>query len=467
MVCGSFDVPEELLGALSEGGFSLLIKGLAGTGKTTLALELVKKLGKNKTSYYVSTRVSSKKLFKQFPWIKDNIPEENILDARKTQIPVMAPDYVFFEYTDEPDFLRALYARIESSKTRPVTVIIDSLDALKANLDIPLENLRIEKALLEIGESTNSSIIFIAERSGEMPLDYLVDGIVTLTREIIQGRLTRKIIFEKIRGGEIEKPTFLFTLEGGRFTHFRNILLPFPENVVEPPLTTSEGRISTGVEDLNELIAGGYRRGSFNFLEVGKEVGSDYLWILYPFAASLIQHKIPVVIVPCEGEPVEEIRAWVSPFVGTENFNTYVRIVEFEETEGEKPYIVKLSGEHAAKDNQLIFIAEHLRESTGSRDAAIIIGVDTLEHIYSIQDVHRLLSRLSIYSRTGNLSVLAIAKYGQELIKVLSHMATTHFKLENIEGTTVLYGLMPRTEMYAMSVSAERGYIETRLVPIE
>jgi len=468
MVVASFDVPEELFRALSKGGFSLLIKGLAGTGKTTLALELVKKMEDTGTGYYVSTRVSSEKLFKQFPWIKDSIPEENILDARKPQIPATVSKHVLFEYTDEPDFLRALYARIESSKKEPATIVIDSLDALKTNLDIPMEDLRIEKALLEIGEASNSNIIFVVEKSKYLPIDYLVDGIATLTREIVNGRLVRKIILEKIRGEEIKKPTFVFTLEGGRFRHFREIPVLFPEKVARPPLITSSERISTGIKDLNNLVAGGYEKGSFNLLEVEKEVGLYYSWILRPFVASLIQHKIPVIIIPCEGESTEEMQRWIAPFVGEENFNTYFRVVEFREAEERKPYTIRVSGRNVDEDYQLVLNeARHLMEVAGSEQVAAIIGVDALEYHYGVRDAHKMLVRASVYSKTGSFLAMAVAKYGQELIKVLSHMATTYFKLENIEGTIVTYGLIPRTEMYAVTVSTEKGYIETRLVPIE
>ena len=468
MVSVSFGVPKELFNALNKGGFSLLIKGLAGTGKTTLALELIKKMGKEGTGYYVSTRVSSKKLLRQFPWIKDSIPEENILDARKPQIPVSAPEYVLFEYSDEPDFLRALYAKIESSKKRPVTIVIDSLDALKTNLDIPLENLRIEKALLELGESTNSNVIFVVERYEALPIDYLVDGIVTLTREIVHGRLIRKIIFEKIRGEEIKKPTFLFTLKDGRFKHFRDMPIYFPEKVASPPLITSDERISTGVEDLNNLMAGGYRRGSFNLLEIGEEVGPYYLWLIAPLVASLVQHNIPVMIIPCQGEPVEELERWIIPFVGEERFNACVKILEVEEAASGKPYIVKIPRGDASQAHQIASkTVKQLREKLGSEDLALIIGVDTVEHVYDPQTVYQFLSQLSILSRTRNFLVLAIVKYGQKLIRTLCHMATTHFKLENIEGTTVIYGLIPRTEMYVMTVNTEKGYVETRLIPIE
>ena len=60
-----------------------------------------------------------------------------------------------------------------------------------------------------------------------------------------------------------------------------------------------------------------------------------------------------------------------------------------------------------------------------------------------------------------------IVKYGQpEIITRLSHMASTHFMLENLNGIILLRGKIPKTGMYAVTVSTSKGYIDTNLVPI-
>ncbi|MHA1454333.1 MAG: gas vesicle protein GvpD P-loop domain-containing protein, partial [Promethearchaeota archaeon] len=62
-----------------EIGFSLLIKGAAGTGKTTLALSLLSIIS-DAIPIYISTRVAPQSLYVQFPWIQEILNEENILD---------------------------------------------------------------------------------------------------------------------------------------------------------------------------------------------------------------------------------------------------------------------------------------------------------------------------------------------------------------------------------------------------
>jgi len=75
--------PAEIVSALEHEGFSLLIKGDAGTGKTTLALELVSYYSQKGKTLYLATRVSPSKIYQQFPWIEGSIPPENILEAKR------------------------------------------------------------------------------------------------------------------------------------------------------------------------------------------------------------------------------------------------------------------------------------------------------------------------------------------------------------------------------------------------
>lgn len=91
MVKAVLGCPKELLKPLSKGGFSLLIKGQAGTGKTTLTFEILNNMSKLGSVLYISTRVSPKFLYGKFPWIKNELPKGCIMDARVTRIPQDTP----------------------------------------------------------------------------------------------------------------------------------------------------------------------------------------------------------------------------------------------------------------------------------------------------------------------------------------------------------------------------------------
>src|SRR4030065_1408967 len=76
--------PREMVNFLSSpGGHSMIVRGMAGTGKTTIALQIIEELASVQQSYYMSTRVSDQSLFHQFPWLLDKVREGEILKARK------------------------------------------------------------------------------------------------------------------------------------------------------------------------------------------------------------------------------------------------------------------------------------------------------------------------------------------------------------------------------------------------
>lgn len=76
---------------LQRRGHTLLIKGDAGTGKTTLALEVLRVFGKGGMGVYLSTRVSPEKLYTQFKWIKEMVKTEHLVST------TYAPDETKFD----------------------------------------------------------------------------------------------------------------------------------------------------------------------------------------------------------------------------------------------------------------------------------------------------------------------------------------------------------------------------------
>src|ERR687884_1532301 len=62
-------IPHELMQFVQRNTYSLLIKGYAGTGKTTLSLTILRTLKIKSNFFYISTRISPKQLFLYYPWL--------------------------------------------------------------------------------------------------------------------------------------------------------------------------------------------------------------------------------------------------------------------------------------------------------------------------------------------------------------------------------------------------------------
>jgi len=462
--------PKELLKPLSDGGFSLLVKGQAGTGKTTLTLEILSNMSKYGSVLYISTRVPPSFLYEKFPWIKEELPEGCILDARVTRIPQDTPSNLVFKYINEMDIIRNLHKKVEEVGEGLLTVAIDSLDALKINLGLSEENFDLESTLVSMASREKVNFIFVSEKSGSTMLDYIVDGIVTLRRELVNNCLVRKLYLEKIRGIEIEKPVILYTLKNARFTYFESEPVLYPSRFASPPLITSEGKISTGIPSFDKLFGGGLKpKGSVHLLEIGSEVGRYYFWLIYPLVISLLSQGIPVVYVPSAGETVNDIEVWITPFIDRGLYEQFMRFEEISGNIEEGFSVPRQTLEDAVGVVRKIMSSiDEVREVTGSSVVALFVSADIIEYVYGVDLASQILNILTIYSKKENVMEFVIVKYGQpEIITRLSHMASTHFMLENLNGIILLRGKIPKTGMHAVTVDTSKGYIDTNLVPIQ
>lgn len=77
---------------LKKKGHTLLIKGLPGTGKTALALNLMEAL--EGRGGYISTRVDPEKLYIQYPWVKDALIPGSIISVVPQEAVTKKPSFV-------------------------------------------------------------------------------------------------------------------------------------------------------------------------------------------------------------------------------------------------------------------------------------------------------------------------------------------------------------------------------------
>ena len=250
-------VPTEVVTFLSgKGGRSLIIKGGAGTGKTTFGLELLERVGQPTRSYYLSTRVGDEALYRQFPWLKTTEMRTRILDAAKLfldainqsgkrkepelpeaeQRKVRAGKEVLGSFGQERGpptrvdrtHLQALlkrspmpevenvYNRIERALPEKSLLVIDSLEGVTHKYGLEMEEfvMALQKDLVE---ASSTDVVMILEKPEAGGIEYLVDGLISIQREELDERRVRHLRLEKLRATNIGRARYAVTLDGGRF----------------------------------------------------------------------------------------------------------------------------------------------------------------------------------------------------------------------------------------------------------
>ncbi|MFQ6055589.1 MAG: gas vesicle protein GvpD basic region 2 domain-containing protein, partial [Methanosarcinales archaeon] len=214
----------------------------------------------------------------------------------------------------------------------------------------------------------------------------------------------------------------------------------------------SKTHFSTGNKDLNEMLEGGYPRGSYVFIEVGKDV--DYAaYFLIPMlaVANFVTLGRGVSIIPVSGKNPENIKYEASRY-GIEN---------------EVNNLIKVSDNSLKKDfqnwNEVVL---NLKEKTGE-SVLRLIGYDTMESLLGRSALSEIIS-LEAQSISDNKDLgIAIGKDSTpETNKILADIAEIHLKIEKRNRVLIIYGKKPETGIYAVTPDISNGYPDIKLTPI-
>src|SRR5919202_4561238 len=313
-------IPDELMQFVQRNTYSLVIKGSAGTGKTTLSLTILKALKVKSNFFYISTRVSPKQLFLYYPWLGKFIGRPKISES--DEISDQGYDLSSFEDArlDEPE---SLFERITNQlmDVKAPIIIIDSWDAIASFMDQEAR-LNNERVLQTWSERAGAKLIFITEDPTDTTLDFLVDGIVELERRFYGSGMLRQTTISKLSGTMINKPSYIYSLNAGVFTSYESyrpsdfaaVMSHLRLNKAENTLSSlSYGDyIGTGYQELDVALGGGFAKKAIVLIEMESNVNT---WVAIAFLSSIISNFIrtsnPVLFQTFDGVDPKEVGSYL------------------------------------------------------------------------------------------------------------------------------------------------------------
>lgn len=406
-------IPDEIRSFfMDESGKTLLIKGTPGSGKTIFTLTLLNTLKGN--GVYVSTGVDPDTLYLHHSWIKDKLSADNILDATQPEREQVAVSKEIsikpLKYTNVPDFLKGVYTRTERIEN-PI-IIIDSWDAVTSYMGFygQKDLVELEHKMCDLSRRAGSKVILIAEYAEQTPLDYLADGVILVESDMYDDRRVRRLIMQKLCGCAIKNPVALFSLNKGSFQSFATFtgLEMAVENpsIPNPISDLSTTRFSTGINDLDEAIKG---YGKFNLFE--GDYGTYDILARAMAINSLNLGKRLILTSTKQNEFITNICSSVK-----EEYSANIAVIEDIKT------LEAIKG-----DKFIAFI--NLEETEDADDA--VKGI------------------MSSVSGPG----CGVMCFGGREREEMVPFASTHIKTKFISGIPCIYGMMPRTEIYALDIS--------------
>jgi KaiC/GvpD/RAD55 family RecA-like ATPase len=487
----SLRIPQEVYSFFTNpGGHSLILRGNAGAGKTTFALQIIEDLSAIEKSYYYPTRISDASLFCQFPWLKDkmdhmvelhpsnakkNNSQGNAVELHREALgtlkgispsrSVAAKGQMQVSIGKDLGEIESLYDIIEDRMPDRTLLVIDSLDALAERNGMSCTKL-LSAIQKDIVEGYHSNVLCILE-SPEQQLDYLGDGVIKVSLGEHQRRRTREIEILKLRGTEIKQPRYLCTLKGGKLQSFGYWWeRSFQSSRPWAALPDSQDRVSTGIKDLDSLLQGGLEKGAVVLIELGTGVPLSLAGIVESsLVANFVVQNRGVIWMPLRKAGVESARNRVVSMVPKESFDKFVRIPELATNlgSGRSQSMMPIEGSNAGSDLKWQNITYALQ---GAESPFLsLIGFDTLESIYGGGVMEQLIDHLAAMRR--NLGVfVGIVSASTASTQRLADLSTINLRIERIGGTVVIYGEEPFTECNAMALKEQEQGGSICLTPI-
>ena len=413
---------------------TVLIKGLAGTGKTTVALEILKAAGQGKGAY-ISSRVPKDLLETHIPAMKETINNQDFLDIRLE------------DATSVLDFVMQL---TEPKKIK--TIVFDSWDGLAKELE-QKERLRAEKTLMALANNSRAQFIFVSEEPGATTIDYLVDGIVEVVSVDVQDRTVREFVIHKLRGTIIPQHKYIFTLLEGKFTFFGPYAVPdyskMSKFAQRPDIG---GSYSLGSRALDGLF-GGMIPGSTLAIEYDENVPYTALRAIgLPPIINFLSMGRSAIFLPLPGANDEETSSILAKGAGENAVRQRLRILNVLRTSDLKttnlPKIATPREVHEEVTNE----TTRLRKKSADKTVLLVKSVSALENLFA-SDLDSLLEVTSqeiiTLQQSHDAHILFLAKDSPIRSRILS-ISSSYAKLFVRDGTVLMFGVKPHTGIYAL-----------------
>ncbi|MEM3237454.1 MAG: gas vesicle protein GvpD P-loop domain-containing protein [Thermoplasmata archaeon] len=480
----------------SKSATSLILAGAPGTGKTTLALQILETYKDKYNGIYLSTRVGDSALYQQFPWIKDMENKTKIIDAGRLFLdslkiieansdeeqveaarllikniyddkPAKVSRVLYNKYFKDlkiPE-LKRVYNEVERNLPNRSMIIIDSVEGLSSKYKINEEEL-IYTLVKDLVDDSNANIIFILEKKRSEQLEYIADGVFVLDQDMYEGRKVRSLNIIKMRGVSFKFSKYMITLNGGKFRIFSptaEISLQGLENIEKDYNMQNKNLITTGSKDLDTMLDGGFKYGTLNLISVSKDVSKlQYETFMTQILGNILSNNIGILAVPSLGQTIEGNRNRFKSyrFLDPELVDNNLRFIDYSGYNNNKKYVISLTGRRESSIEQLNSKINELRKY--NKTIVYLLSLSTIEKFRGQIAFLEIVDFINNIINSNDIGI-AIAKPGIISENLIKNMASIHIRLLNIYNKLCLYGIAPKTILYAIEPSKNYSF---DLVPI-
>lgn len=478
-------------------GHTLLVNGAPGTGKTLFTISGLDVLEHDGDVLYVSTRVDQDTVYEMYFEDHSSLNKSHILDLSQDPFELPLDVDVPFDKLDFDSLLNWIQQIKGASNW--LTIAFDSWELIyeyvSSRSDDPPDIETVTNQLVALARQENIRMLLVSETSDSSPLEYIVDGVVSLqVAEDERGRTRRHLRLEKLRGVRIGNRLQPITLADGQFQSISPVELSTVRTGTSDgtwePRANSRAKFSTGVSDLDPILSGGYNRGSVVYLDLGTDLSRDSWSVLtLPTIRNFLANEMGVAIIPPDEGSPGLLHSDLNAVLTSQVFKTYCHIFETyvsssrstrssenadyfataaklsqpvhssdpnASTEAESELTSPVDGGQLDYKRYIEYV-EQLREQSNG-PMLHVISMETARTTFEAQ-----LGDFANYVALHNDLSILVTKPGSELQPPPDRVADMHFRLERLGNATILYGENPLTPMLGIGIDKSQAISEITL----
>jgi KaiC/GvpD/RAD55 family RecA-like ATPase len=462
---------DEAIGGGFQKGSLIILAGNPGSGKTSFSANFIcRGADSGEAGLYVSFTESREAFASNISGHFHRDCETCLKNGNSAFL-----DLVGVKEGGAPAVLQSILQEAEERAVR--RLVIDSFSAMAQTFKDKIDTSDVLHTILArlVRKFECTTLLVVETPYGQQQIgtgieEIVADGLIKLSGNALDGRLLRKLEIMKLAGSRLTERKFIFTLEGG----FR-IFLPSRAKPVEKPqrfkpLADQPEKFSSGSEDLDSLLGGGYPVGSTVLLELGDNVSIPEYWsVLDPTWWSFLARRCGGIVIPSVGVDLSTVSLALKRGGFTEEeLNRYLRVGILGSSEEQpKPSTVPLEGKSPMMDYlQLVNVEKELMSETG-QPIMFVIGYDSLIGHYGDDEAIEIAdSQATRVREKGNLNIGIIKPGYKDISKVLASIANVHLKIVLEDGVAMIYGIKPRTKLHVLETDTSKGYQLPKLTPI-
>ncbi|HME54547.1 MAG TPA: gas vesicle protein GvpD P-loop domain-containing protein [Candidatus Lokiarchaeia archaeon] len=384
-------------------GYALLIKGDAGTGKSTLAMEICMQNMDSANLVFVSTRANLEDLKAQYTGFAEKMGEGKIKDLEgiglsSDKLQLLNVDNDSF-LTIFHDFEKVIKGFLENDletliedpngdKRPKIIVIIDSIEKMIEAIRqkrASTTDMMIYETLLDYTRKYGLKLFIITETSDKSPNDYLVDGIVTLSRDIktVPDRILRSIEIQKLRNINIDQQMILFTLYQGRFRTFTALKPKLSILSIDQKVKTIHDMMTDGQSgQLSQMFFVNLFQAHRIFLELEPESNEILMfWHVICIIVALLNH-ISVVYIPPAEQNVQRLLKALKVAFGDDYLRKYFKVGFFPTTSTPQwipEYMMMSQSKDILEEFRAVKpVLDSMRKNSTLRGNLVVLPLDTI-----------------------------------------------------------------------------------------